>query len=94
MIDEEIITRIRNIYNTCNVDEQECLKQILSEIRDTGESYTYDNIWLSDYKEIPVDKYTFLTSSKYLGQSNNNGKSIYPTWMDVMLELERTGKNL
>ena len=91
MIDEEIITRIRNIYNTCNVDEQECLKQILSEIRDTGESYTYDNIWLSDYKEIPVDKYTFLTSSKYLGQSNNNGKSIYPTWMDVMLELERTG---
>ncbi len=91
MIPSDIITRIQNIYDSCDSIEKDYLKNILLEIRDTGESYTYDNVWLSDYKEIPVDKYTFLTSEQYLGNSNNKGKAIYPAWMDVMLELEKTG---
>lgn len=91
MIPPDIITRIQNIYDSCDSIEKDYLKNILLEIRDTGESYTYDNVWLSDYKEIPVDKYTFLTSEQYLGNSNNKGKAIYPAWMDVMLELEKTG---
>ena len=91
MISSDTVFRIQKIFNTCNSIEKSYLRNILLEIRDTGESPTYDNVWLSDYKEIPVDKYTFLTSEQYLGCSNNKGKSIYPTWMDVMLELERTG---
>lgn len=89
--DANLPQRIKSIYNTCSPEEQQLLIQILEEISETGHSDTYENLWLQDYKEIPVDKYTFLTSSEYLGLSNNNGQSIYPAWMDMMLELERTG---
>ena len=86
-----ILNRIRNIYNECCEEEQKVLLTILNEIKDNGVSSTYENIWLQDYKEIPVDKYTFLTDPQFLGNSNNCGKSIYPAWMNTMLELERTG---
>lgn len=87
----ELIDRIKNIYTSVDSEEQKILLQILNELAEYGYSETYQNIWLSDYKEIPVDKETFLTSTEYLGASNNNGKSIYPTWMDTMKELEDTG---
>lgn len=83
--------RIQQIYNSCSREEQGVLLTILQELSESGDSATYRNLWLADYKEIPVDKYTFLTSPEYLGNTNNNGKSIYPAWMDLMLELERTG---
>lgn len=91
MIDSEIPNRIRQIYKSCTQEEQACLRKILEEIADTGDSETYKNIWLADYKEIPVDKTTFLTSPQFLGGTNDCGRSIYPAWMDTMLELERTG---
>lgn len=87
----ELIDRIKNIYTSVDSEEQKILLQILNELAEYGYSETYQNIWLSDYKEIPVDKETFLTSTEYLGASNNNGKSIYPIWMDTMKELEDTG---
>ena len=82
--------RIKKIYDECTSEEQSVLLQILQEIVDTGLSPTYENIWLQDYKEIPVDKYTFLTDSEFLGETNNNGTAIYPAWMNTMLELEST----
>lgn len=88
---EAIVDRINKIYSSCDEYEQKVLRTILREIAETGTSPTYQDVWLSDFKEIPVDKYTFLTDSYYLGNSNNNGQSIYPAWMDTMLELERTG---
>lgn len=88
---EDVLARIKNIYSSSTPETQKVLLQILQEICDTGESKTYEDIWLTDYKEIPVDKHTFLTNDYYLGGTNNNGKSIYPVWMDTMLELERTG---
>lgn len=87
----ELPQRIKRIYNECSPEEQSILLKILEEIGETGVSPTYENIWLQDYKEIPVDKYTFLTDSEFLGESNNQGKTIYPAWMNTMLELERTG---
>ena len=92
MIDyDDVLTRIKNIYASCSPVEQQYLYKIIEEISMYGESPTYEDIWLADYKEIPVDKTTFLTDSYYLGESNNNGKAIYPRWMEVMQELERTG---
>lgn len=87
----DVLNRIKNIYSNANPQNQKILKKILEEIYENGDSKTYQNIWLQDYKEIPVDKHTFLTSPKFLGPSNNNGKAIYPAWMDMLLELERTG---
>lgn len=91
MIDNNLPERIQKIYKSCTSQEKEYLRQILKEIAEYGESPTYEDVWLADYKEIPVDKETFLTSSEFLGNSNNNGKSIYPVWMDVMKELEAAG---
>ena len=87
----EIIARIRDIYRTSSPEEQSLFRTILQEFADTGYSDTYEKVWLADYKEIPVSKRKFLTDPYYLGPSNNNGQSIYPVWMDVMEELERTG---
>lgn len=83
--------RIKAIYSTCTPDEQEVLRTILKELAETGYSKTYEEVWLADYKEIPVDKETFLTSEEFLGASNDCGRSIYPVWLDVMKELEQAG---
>lgn len=87
----DVIDRIKKIYNSVSREEQSYLHTILKELSEFGYSETYENIWLADYKEIPVDKHTFLTDPEYLGSSNNNGKSIYPAWLDVMDELDKTG---
>ena len=88
-VPDDLISRIQKIYQFCSVEEQQVLLKILTELSETGESRTYEEVWLADFKEIPVDKETFLTSPEFLGNSNDNGKSIYPVWMDVMKELER-----
>ena len=77
---EELINRIKNIYTSCDSAEQEVLMQILRELADTGESPTYEQVWLADYKEIPVDIDTFLNSEAYLGKTNRNGEAVYPFW--------------
>lgn len=91
MLDSTIPYRIQQIYDSCTTEEKTILRTILEEIADTGDSQTYRDVWLADYKEIPVDKHTFLTDPHYLGGTNDCGNSIYPAWMDTMLELERTG---
>ena len=47
-----VIERIRDVYSSCDVAEQDILKRILQEIVDTGESPTYEQVWLADYKEM------------------------------------------
>ena len=63
----DVLQRIKNIYSSSSQEDQAILRTILQEISDTGESRTYEELWLADYKEIPVDKYKFLTDSRYLG---------------------------
>lgn len=77
---EELIGRIQNIYYSCDPSEQAVLIQILEELAETGESKTYEQVWLADYKEVPVDIDTFLNSDTYLGKTNSNGASVYPFW--------------
>ena len=77
---EELIDRIQKIYYSCDDAEQAVLLQILSEIAETGESPTYEQVWLADYIEIPVDIDTFLNSDTYLGKTNRNGEAVYPFW--------------
>lgn len=40
-----------------------------------------------DYKERPVDMKTFISSSRFLGESTNGGKAIYPVWKDELAQL-------
>lgn len=74
--------RIKQIYNTCTEEEQYYLRKILEELSTSEDGYseTYQNIWLADYKEIPVDIDTFVCSDIHLGRSNRYGEAIFPYW--------------
>ena len=94
MIIEDSITlpqRIKNIYKTCAPSEQEYLIKILEELSRSGTSTTYDNLWLQDYIEIPVDLDTFLCDDRYLGRTNQNGNSVYPFWKQSMHDIFDAG---
>lgn len=83
--------RIQAIYAECTPEEQEVLKTILQELADEGYSKTYEEVWLADYKEIPVDIDTFLDSDTYLGRTNRNGAAVYPFWRKALNEFFGAG---
>lgn len=83
--------RIKKIYEASTEEEKSYLRKILEELSHTGYSPTYEQIWLHDYIEIPVDIETFLCSDLYLGKSNSNGKSIYPSWHKAMSDIFNAG---
>lgn len=76
----ELPERIIKIFDTATDEERWILRRILTELSETGESKTYRDIWLADYKEIPVDIDTFLDDDAYLGRTNRNGAAVYPFW--------------
>lgn len=82
MLFDDIPERIQRIYRSSTPDEQKILMQILQELSDSDRGYssTYTDIWLADYKEIPVDIDTFLCDDMYLGKTNRNGAGVYPFW--------------
>ena len=83
--------RVQAIYAECTPEEQEVLKTILQELADEGYSKTYEDVWLADYKEIPVDINTFLNSDTYLGRTNRNGEAVYPFWRKALNEFFGAG---
>lgn len=76
----DILDRIRGIYSSSTPEEKTYLRKILEEISDTGYSPTYEQIWLEDFKEIPVTIDIFIESETYLGKTNRCGKAVYPFW--------------
>lgn len=83
--------RIYKIYNSSSAQEKEYLHKMLEEIAMYGYSDTYSNVWLSDYKEIPVDIETFLSSEEYLGMATREGEAIYPYWWNVFHDIFDNG---
>lgn len=73
-----------------DTDELEVVTQVLSELADTGQSTTLNNIWSADYEEVPVDIETFITDRRYLGNTfiNDDGEVlIYPFWIEKLKEV-------
>ena len=91
MINQAVIDRIQKIFHTVSYREQQILTQILKEISEHGYSDTYNDVWLSDYKEIPVDIDTFISDDYYLGQSNRHGEAVFPYWKIAMHEIFDAG---
>lgn len=91
MNEQDIIDRIKDIYASSSLEEQQILRQILVELSQDGYSKTYHDIWLADYKEIPVSIDTFLTSDTYLGKTNRNGAAVYPFWRRSLKEFFGAG---
>ena len=70
--------------------EKETFYQILKELSDSGNSDTYKNLLLSDFKEIPVDIITFIKDNKYLGKAWHlpNGEcKLFPYWEEKLKEI-------
>ena len=83
--------RFAAIYSSLDPVEQGTLTQILQEFSETGESETYNTVWLQDYEEIPVDIDTFLENDEYLGKATNHGTQIYPFWRNALREIFANG---
>lgn len=80
---EDIISRIKSIYNECSILEQNLFLKILEELSSSGYSKTLETIYLVDFKEVPVSINRFLTDPEYLGATNDCGNQIYPGWWDA-----------
>ena len=80
---EDIISRIKSIYNSCSSMEQAMLLKIIEELSDKGYSQTLEQVYLVDFKEVPVSIDRFLCDPEYLGESNDCGNQIYPGWWDA-----------
>ena len=91
---EDIISRIKGIYNNCSPIEQKPLLKILEELGDKGYSETLEQIYLVDFKEVPVSINRFLTDPEYLGASNDNGNQIYPGWWQVYEDVFDNSKDI
>ena len=88
---QDAVKRIQSSYSSCSKSEQSLLLQILQEMSVSGYSYTLENLWLSDFYEIPVGIEQFLCDPDYLGGATNNGKSVYPFWKNMMSDLFSSG---
>lgn len=83
--------RIKDAYASCSRLERQYLRQILAELSEYGTSETYQRIWLTDYKEIPVSIDTFLSSDTYLGKATRNGTAVYPFWKETLTNVFDAG---
>lgn len=88
---DEIVPRIQQVYNSCSQQEQSMLRQILTELADSGYSYTYEQLFLSDFSEVPVSIDQFICGSNYLGPTNNLGDSVYPFWKQMFRNVFNSG---
>lgn len=87
----EIVGRIQQIYNSCSSAEQSMLRQILVELSQNGYSYTYEQLFLADFTEMPVSIDQFICNEEYLGHTNNSGNSVYPFWKQMFRDLFNSG---
>ena len=88
---EDVLHRIQTVYASCSKMEQNTLKIILQEMVDKGYSQTLEQLWLSDFKEVPVSIDEFLRNPRYLGNTNNQGESVYPFWKHTLNDIFNNG---
>lgn len=93
MLDEldTLPQRIQEIYDTCSEKEKEVLIQILQELSIDGDSPTYRNLWLQDFKDVPVSIDQFICDPYYLGSVNRNGEAVYPYWRQTLRNIFNAG---
>lgn len=88
---DSLPNRIQSIYDSCSKQEQQILIQILQELSIDGDSSTYRNLWLEDFKEVPVSIDQFICDPYYLGSVNRNGEAVYPFWRETLRNIFNAG---
>ena len=79
--------QIQEQLNNLSPEEREAALKILEELSN-GESKTYNDLFYSDFDEVPVDIHTFLHDKKYLGNALYDAEgrfTLFPYW-EQMLE--------
>lgn len=66
-------------YNNLSDSERKVVDQVLLDIAN-GDNELYEELYYSDYDEVPVDFITFISDDRYLGKSTRNGQFLYPFW--------------
>lgn len=82
MISEESLAKAGispKAYSELSDSERQVVDEVLKEIA-SGSLDSYDQLYYSDYDEIPVDFLTFITDDRYLGKSTRHGQFLYPFW--------------
>ena len=88
MLDLSNISNIsKEQFDKLDSEEKKLVLTILEELSSTGHSQTLDDLWYTDYTEIPVSIKEFITNPYYLGKSTRNGESIYPYWRQKYEEI-------
>lgn len=86
-----IADRIQGVYSSCSNMEKQVLMSILQEMSISGESQTLEQLWLADFKEVPVSIEQFIADPIYLGQTNRNGEAVYPFWKQTLSDIFNNG---
>ena len=82
--------KYKEMLRSLREDEQAYALSILKEMGESGNSKSYNDLLLADYKEIPVDIETFLTDKRYLGNGliNSEGKfTVFPFWVETLKKI-------
>lgn len=88
---DDVIDRIGKVYQSCSHAEQQMLLEILKEMSVSGESQTLEQLWLADFKEVPVSIDEFICNPMYLGNTNREGDAVYPFWRDTLRTIFNNG---
>lgn len=86
---EELVC-LGDIQKKLSTEEMKTIVQILDEYAKKGSSNILNDIYESDYDEIPVDIFTFITNKRYLGNiftDDNGNLLIYKFWVDVLKQI-------
>lgn len=78
------------ILNGLTESERQAVFSVLSEIKQTGNSKTLEDIKYADYDEIPVDITTFIHDRQYLGNGlyDPEGRfTLFPYWEEKLKDI-------
>lgn len=79
-------------YDKLSQEEQEAVREVLKDTS-VGIDLSYEELYYSDYKEIPVDFITFITDDHYLGKATRHGEFLYPFWKKEIPKIFASGTN-
>lgn len=87
-INENILNSLnKEIIDALKPNEREAVMEILSQLKNTGNSDLYNEIIQEDYDEIPVDIDTFIEDERFIGKITDHGKNIYPYWRNKLRQM-------
>lgn len=79
-------------YLKLSDEERRAVDEVLLEVA-KGNEDSYNQLYYSDYEEIPVSFEQFISDDNYLGKSTRNGQFLYPFWRREVPKIFRSGSS-